>query len=121
MSKEDVKTELNSIDIKKEDVKVKIKNLEEELAVHKKQNQNILNVNKELNDIKENTPFNLKQEFIKKWIDKIIIHFEKDIVTDIGYYHIEFEFNVPNLEPQVYFIHQKYVGLKDSLKKGYWA
>jgi site-specific DNA recombinase len=114
LSKDDVKTELNAIDIKKEDAKVKIKNLKEELALHKKQFQNITDSNKELDDLKKNTPFNQKQKFIKQWIKKIDLHFHDP------YYLIEFHFNIPNLKPQTFYIHRKYIGIKETLKSMTW-
>tara|TARA_R110000868_G_scaffold175781_2_gene413007 strand:- start:8728 stop:10335 length:1608 start_codon:yes stop_codon:yes gene_type:complete len=114
LSKTDIKSELRKIDLKRDDLNVKIYNIREEQEVQKKQLKNIDKVDEDLDFIKENLPFKKKQDFIKKWINKIEILFHDP------YYLITFDFNIPKLKPQTFYIHRKYVGLEESLKTGTW-
>lgn len=110
ITKLEAKKEIEKIRIAKEDATIKMDNLNEELDSFKLSKSHLKVVKTDLKKINKRTPFNQKQEFIKKWIKEVRVdYFEKS-------YMIYVEFNLPDININWCFFDVKY---KSVVKQGY--
>ncbi len=102
LTKDDVKSELKKIDNKIEELRIQLQNQKETESVYENSKSKFNDLNEDMNNIYFDTSFDMKQEFIKKWIKDIKIDYEKP------YYQIIVEFNLPDSKKETYDMETKY-------------
>lgn len=104
----DIKEEIETINKKILESQKIEKNLIDELSYEKRALQLRKSHDEDIENIKENTPFNKKKEFISKYVERIKIFYEKDI--KYFFFIIKYKTN----ETNVYFIKDN---VRNFLKK----
>jgi len=114
LTRNDVKSELNKIDNKINTLELLLGNEKDTLSVYKKGESKIKTFKNNINKVYYYTSFNMKQEFIQKWIKVIKIDYNKP------YYDIEIEFNIPNSNKETYKMETKYRWVLDNTGDAVW-
>ncbi|MFT5941378.1 MAG: site-specific DNA recombinase [Candidatus Paceibacteria bacterium] len=103
--------ELNRIDGEKKSINNKLKNFEEELYEYTNSKDKVTSAEDDLKNLNNDTPFNLRQEFIQKWIRTI------DVSYINGIYILNFHFNVPDMKMETFIIDRYWKNMKDEITK----
>jgi site-specific DNA recombinase len=103
--------ELNRIEGERKSINHKLKNLEEELYEYTNSKDKVTSAEDDLKNLNNDTPFNLRQEFIQKWIRTI------DVSYYNGIYILDFHFNVPDMLMETFAIDRYWKNMEDEITK----
>ncbi len=101
LDEEDIKPEIQRIDREKNDIEIKIGNIEEQLYSYNNINLKKDEVDADLFNLK-NVSFNDKKDLINKYISEIEILFKEP------FYVLRLKFNIPNIDIEYYIIEKLY-------------
>ncbi|MCM4171874.1 recombinase family protein [Arenibacter sp. TNZ] len=114
LSKDDIKVQLKKIDNKLEELNIILQNHMETLSTYSNSSHKLSDVRKDMHKIFFDTSFNMKKEFIKKWIKDIKIDYERPN------YYITIEFNIPDSPVETYECDTKYRRFIDTSGEVVW-
>lgn len=101
--------ELKRIEAQKKTITNKLKNLEEEIYEYTNSIDKVTSAEEDLKNLNNDTPFNMRQEFITKWIRTIDIEFFNN------FYILDFHFNVPDMKMETFTIDRNWKNMEEEL------
>lgn len=111
LGEEEVRATMDSNKLKIADFDIKISNLKEELKFENNANELKKTLSIDLKLFKEATPFNKRQEIIRKYIQRIKIYFDKEI----EHYYLTVKSNISN-NINVYPLNGSSIFIRNYLK-----
>lgn len=104
----DIKADKESIDRETNDNLTIINNLSEQLQSYSNSERKLREINNDFEHLKTKTSFNDKKKIITKYLEQIVITYDRHSKHNLGWFELVVYFNVPDMKPETYLLDSKY-------------